>query len=333
MLIDEREMTDKISLCMIMKNESENLARCLQSALKIVDETIIVDTGSSDRSIEIALSFNAHVFSHPWCNDFSLARNQALEHAAGDWVLFLDADEELSPSTSVSIRELVESSSADAYRLIMRNLQPDEDLVPYIDTRITRLFRRLPVYRYQGAIHEQITSSIINHGGTCMDAEVIILHHGYRSQQTHSGESRASRNLCLLQEALARTPEDPYLLFQTGVTLKSLSRNEDAVEYLQRAAKKTGELSDEILEQIYMKLAQLYLGFHDDEKTLKNANLCLDLNPDNIPALYAAGLALFSGGQQRASLPFFEKLSQFTALKNEDRQQILQAVSLIKDHY
>jgi glycosyltransferase involved in cell wall biosynthesis len=86
-----------ISLCMIVKNEESCLVRCMKSVRDHVDEIIIVDTGSMDNTVEIAESYGARVYHHPWENDFSKHRNQSLSYATGDWIFQLDADEELFP--------------------------------------------------------------------------------------------------------------------------------------------------------------------------------------------------------------------------------------------
>ncbi len=86
-----------LSLCMIVKNEEKHLARCLSSVKDVADEIVIVDTGSTDKTIEIAESFSAKIFHFDWVNDFSAARNFALSKCTGDWILYLDADEELNP--------------------------------------------------------------------------------------------------------------------------------------------------------------------------------------------------------------------------------------------
>src|SRR5436190_22371274 len=94
----------KLSLCMIVKNESKHLANCLESVDGVVDEIIIVDTGSTDNTIEIAEKYGAKVFHYKWHDDFGAARNEALKYASGDWVLVLDADEVLSDESKDKIR-------------------------------------------------------------------------------------------------------------------------------------------------------------------------------------------------------------------------------------
>ena len=326
-------MTIKLSFCIIVKNESQNLIRCLNSVKDLVDEIIFIDTGSADNSIDIARSFGAKIFNFTWINDFSKAKNFALEKASGDWILFLDADEELSASSSQQLRPLIESGDADAYRLIVRNLQPMEDLVPFIDTRITRLFKKSPEYMYEGMIHEQITPSITRNGGKCEDSEILVIHYGYLFKETQSGNSRAQRNLKLLQLALNEIPDDAYLLFQMGSTYKSLRQKEEALHYFHQSLQYSASLSAETLELLYMKLAQIYLSNHDDEKTMHFAKLCLSINPNNIPALYAHALTEYSVKKYQEAYNSFEKLLSLPVLSDEDRQYISQAMEMIKESF
>ncbi len=82
-----------LSACLMVKNEEQNIERCLKSIINVVDEIVVIDTGSTDRTMKIALSYGARIFEHPWENNFSLHRNQSIDHAQGEWVLIIDADE------------------------------------------------------------------------------------------------------------------------------------------------------------------------------------------------------------------------------------------------
>lgn len=97
----------KLTLCMIVKNEERHISRCLSSVQDIADEIVVVDTGSEDQTVQICKSFNAQVYTHEWKNDFAKARNAGLQHAKGDWILFLDADEELDQETGSILPSLL----------------------------------------------------------------------------------------------------------------------------------------------------------------------------------------------------------------------------------
>jgi glycosyltransferase involved in cell wall biosynthesis len=111
-----------LSLCMIVKNEAENLPRCLASVAGLVDEMIVLDTGSTDGTVDLARSLGAQVEHFVWCDDFSQARNVALEYVTGDWVLVLDADEVLRPEAARDIRSLIDRPEALVINLIRQEI-------------------------------------------------------------------------------------------------------------------------------------------------------------------------------------------------------------------
>jgi glycosyltransferase involved in cell wall biosynthesis len=145
---------------MIVKNEEAHLQRCLDSAAPLVDEMVIVDTGSVDRTEEIAHSFGARIFHLEWPDDFSIARNFSLEQAVGNWILVLDADESVAARDYEAIRAVMDQTDIDGVLSISRSYLASETVArwqpgpggydegkPYpgfVDTGIKRLFRNRP---------------------------------------------------------------------------------------------------------------------------------------------------------------------------------------------
>ena len=122
----------KLSLCMIVKNEKAFLERCLKSVQGLVDEIIVVDTGSRDKTKEIALRFGAKVYDFNWCDDFSLARNEWLKYATGDWILVLDADEMIAQEDFKKIRWLMEQDKFKGYYLCQRNYSNNNTVAEFV---------------------------------------------------------------------------------------------------------------------------------------------------------------------------------------------------------
>jgi len=150
-------MNVRISLTMIVKNESAHLVDCLESVKDKVDEIIIVDTGSTDNTVSIALRYTSNVYSFPWHNDFSAARNFAIEHASGDWILALDADEEVQCQDSFSFHSMI-TKEKDKEAFLLPLLNPISDSTGEYNTfYVLRLFRNNGNYKYVGKIHEQVT--------------------------------------------------------------------------------------------------------------------------------------------------------------------------------
>jgi len=147
-----------LSACLIVRNESLVLERCLASLSGVVDEIVVVDTGSTDATPEIAAGFGARICRHAWRGDFSAARNVGLDAASGDWILTIDADEYLDAGSRRQIRAVVDQADADGILVTVRNLLAPEDLIQSAESRIVRLFRRRDDVRFAGIIHEEVTA-------------------------------------------------------------------------------------------------------------------------------------------------------------------------------
>jgi hypothetical protein len=308
---DDQQTPERISLslCMIARNEERDLARCLVSVKDVVDEIVLVDTGSTDRTPEMALAHGARVICHTWTDDFAAARNAALDHAGGDWILVLDADEELAPDDRSALRRLLLDAPWDGARLRIRNLQPPDDLFRSQESLLLRLFRNRPMYRYTGIVHEQIAPAIRRAGGNVGDAEITIIHHGYARRTAQGGVERAGRNLRLLERALAMAPNDPYLQYQYGATLKMAGMRAGARQALERALwSGASELSSEVVDLIHMKLAQLALADGRLGEAATHARASLAACPDNAVSLLVLALALIFAGNVVAAYPMLQRV-------------------------
>ena len=212
---------------MIAKNESEHIGRCLQSAKDFVDEIIVVDTGSTDDTREIARSFGATVIEAEWQDDFSLARNLSLERATGDWILFLDCDEELAPGSGPELRALIRDSRYEAYFTQVANLT---DIDSQLLSPSVRLFRNRKIFRFEGRIHEQIATPIIaNYGQQSIgQSHISIIHHGYNGRQANI-QAKIRRNLKLL-ESVADTEKDGFFHYNLGIEHLRLREKEKALD-------------------------------------------------------------------------------------------------------
>lgn len=205
-----------ISLCVIARNEEHCLARCLQSAKTLVDEIIVVDTGSTDSTAEIAANYGASVFTFEWKDDFAAARNYAISKAAGKWILVLDADEALSPLSREELHDFLQQSTAEGYYFRIRSyLGPAADSV---EDYVVRLFKNVPQYRFAGAIHEQIAGSIQRSasGSGLVFAPFTIEHYGYSPQEIEE-KHKFERNTAIIQKALMQSPADPFLHYSLGI--------------------------------------------------------------------------------------------------------------------
>ena len=322
-----------LSLCMIVKNEESVLERCLKSVADIVDQIVIVDTGSKDRTVDIARGYTSEIYTYPWHGDFSAARNESLRYAKGKWILVLDADDELSETSHWRLRPLIEKTQYDAIGIIIRNIAPPNDIVKYYDDTRYRLFRNRKGYRYEQRVHNQIAGSIFQNGGRAADSDLMILHHGYSENFQH----KAIRSLPMIEAALMEDPENAYLHFKYGETLKALGKNEEARDALKEMFTKNWQkLSPEIIELAFMRLSQIELAFNNYESVLLYASKCLEINPFNIISQYVMGIAMLYEGKVLDASALFHHLDQTVSedfLNKDHLHKLIQITDEITNNY
>lgn len=204
----------KISLCMIVKNEEKYITMCLENAINLVDEVILVDTGSEDNTIKLAQSFGdkVKVFNYKWNDNFSEARNFSLEKATGDWILMLDADEKIICDIE-KFKDIISKSEKDGYIIPLYNIVGNGGF-DYSEVYI-KIFKNTG-HRYKGAIHEQLdiefnTIEAINQS-ICK-----IIHYGYMSSQLEA-KDKTKRNLSILMREYKKNPSDPFISYNLGST-------------------------------------------------------------------------------------------------------------------
>ena len=178
-----------ISLCMITKNEEHFLEQCLNSVKDLVDEIIIVDTGSTDQTKEIAKKFTNKIYDFEWCDDFSAARNESLKHAVKDWILILDADEQLDPEGIKNLKSSLLKEENVAYSLPQLHYtnkflnHPDyvnidhPQFKGFYVTNVIRLFRKSSNIYFEHCVHETIRYTLSKQNKTITDLPTVPIHH------------------------------------------------------------------------------------------------------------------------------------------------------------
>ena len=213
-------------------NEERLLARALESVGSVADEIVVVDTGSTDRTVEIARAHGAQVFFEPWEDDWAKARNAVLAHAQCEWVLMLDADQTLDPASRGEVKRLIQSDDLVGFLLLERSYMDEEGLT-FLDNRAMRLFRNHPDIRYAGRIHEQLVTIGAAEDFRRVPCNVLLHHDGYRPG-VGNARDRAERDLPVLEELVHDEPEDGFHWYNLGVTLRVLERPADAEHALRR---------------------------------------------------------------------------------------------------
>ena len=266
----------RLTLSMIVKNEERALPDCLASVRDVADEIVVVDTGSTDRTKEIAREAGARVFDFPWIDDFAAARNRALEESNGAWILYLDADERLEPSSIDEVKRIAQSDDLLAASCIVRS-EDTHRKRPNV-MRYHRLFRNHPELRFTGRVHEQIEPAMRRLGYRSIESGVTVRHLGYDVDE-EGLRAKAKRNLPL---ALAEYDANPngYNAFQIGQTYGVLNERDNAEAWFRRAIER-GDLAKPYLAQAYRYVAIRGLDRENLDEALAHIEKALSLNPDS----------------------------------------------------
>lgn len=224
----------KLSACYIVRNEADNLLETLPGIAGNVDELIVVDTGSTDNTVEVAASFGATVYAYPWNNDFAAARNYALAKCHGDWILFLDADERIPGELADNIKTVIKRAEDNGKRgllLTLKNIDKDDNNRLIDEIYALRIFRNEPSLRYEGRIHEQLYDNGRELAGLALvPANLLyILHTGYSGTVT---EQKARRNLPLLLQELQESDHPDRIYGYLADTYYGLGDRENALKYI-----------------------------------------------------------------------------------------------------
>jgi tetratricopeptide (TPR) repeat protein len=211
-----------LSLCMIVKDEEKFLPTCLESIRDYVDEIIIVDTGSTDRTIEIAERYNAKVYHHAWENSFSKARNYSLKYATCDWIIWLDADEEVDKEDAHKLKEVIKDNTVDVIHIPVFN-KPVGGKNSSV-SNLEKIFRNHIGIYFEGIVH-----NCLKYSGPSKNVNIRQYHYGY-----HDGEElmekKFKRTSTLLKEQIKNDPENPVPHHYLAISYLDRQRHEECIE-------------------------------------------------------------------------------------------------------
>ena len=280
-----------ISLCIIAKNEQDNLANCLNSVKDIVDEIIIVDTGSTDKTKEIAKKFNAKAFDFKWIDDFSAARNESLKHATKDWILVLDADEVIDEEGKKKIKEAVENADDFAgfaleqrsyinkfFEGAIKNTSGFElvKLHPfYIPHYLVRLFRNNSGISFRHSVHELVEDSMDEQHLKYKKTD-IALHHLGSVKSANFIDAKADQYSKIILKQLEEQPESARYNYQAARMYVGKGDFANALKYFEKAAK-----IDPNYKLVFSEIAKVYLGMNDANHAIEYFRKSMKHNPKN----------------------------------------------------
>ncbi|MBC8326789.1 MAG: tetratricopeptide repeat protein [Verrucomicrobia subdivision 3 bacterium] len=308
--------TPRLSVCMIVKDEEEFILQAIKSVKDLAHQVVVVDTGSTDRTVALAESLGAEVHHFEWNENFSDARNYSLEHVTGDWVLILDADEILDPEGNDDLARDLYSENQLGFRIPLANFMRAEDqtLQQTGDgvTYVPRLFRNAPGLHFVGRVHEQIFSSIIvRQGHWGMDSGIgrtRLLHFGY-DPSVKLSRDKVKRNLRLLDKAVEEMPDEPALLMNYALDLFNDGRIEEALTQNRHAMEVLSQHEPQhVMPEVRERLVSMFC-FHllqaekyDELLEVAHSQLSKDCGP-TASIHYVAALGLIKQGRHAEAIP------------------------------
>jgi len=272
-----------ISACMIVKNEEKMLPRCLESIKDYVDEIVVVDTGSTDGTVEIVKSYGAKVYHHPWEDNFSKHRNQSIDYAGSDWIFIIDADEELTPGSGEEIKRAVRVEDNVDSIFIRVECDFDEGRGTSMHNSI-RLFRNNHRIRYKGRVH----NSIVGEQNPKYAPKASIFHYGYNLGPEVAGK-KFKRTSELLKLDIAEDPSDPRPHHYLGVSYLSACMFDLAAKESEVAIElyKNQELINSEALKSYFIAAMAYINLAKFDKAEMLSHEALKTYPKHLDSHFA----------------------------------------------
>lgn len=255
-----------LTLSMIVKNEEKYLRGCLESVKSIVDEIIIVDTGSTDKTIDIAKEFGAKIFNFKWIKDFSAARNFALKKSTGKWIIYLDADERLDEDSIDEVKSFIKLNDKVGCFCAVHSIDTGNGSPNVMN--YPRLFKNSGKIYFAGRIHEQIIDSLKKERYKLYPSNIKITHLGYNISLDDL-RLKAKRNLDYLLEEY-KTKKNPYIIFQIAQTYGVLGERQNGAEWFKEVIK----LKDSECPKFYKGHAYRYNAIN--ELTSGNTEIALE---------------------------------------------------------
>lgn len=332
----EEAGADSISLCMIVKNEEMNLPACLASLKPIIHEMVVIDTGSSDRTADIAAAFGSRVFNFAWNGNFSDARNCAVNEARGKWILVMDADEVLAANDYEAVRSAVREAGDKkiAWSVLTRNYTTQVNAQGWIandgayprEERAdgwhpswkVRLFQNQPGIKFSGEVHEMVESSLRQSGFTTRKASFVAHHYGELASDGKDLEKQL-RYFETGMKKLEQNPDDLAAIAELAVQAGELGRFEEAISLWDRVLARMPDVVEALFNKGYC-----LMGLKRYDEALVVSRRALELDPAHKEAAFNYGTCELYVGDLKRALNIVRPLAE----KNRD-YPLLQALLVV----
>jgi GT2 family glycosyltransferase/tetratricopeptide (TPR) repeat protein/MoaA/NifB/PqqE/SkfB family radical SAM enzyme/glycosyltransferase involved in cell wall biosynthesis/2-polyprenyl-3-methyl-5-hydroxy-6-metoxy-1,4-benzoquinol methylase len=304
-----------VSLCMIVKNEEQHIGRCLANAKSVADEMIVVDTGSTDRTKDIAKAFGAKVYDFEWTNDFSEARNFSISKASGDWILILDADEVISPTDHRKLLGIAKKKGLLAYSFITRNYVQSMNIEGWTanegryaeeagsgwwPSNKVRLFPRDGRIRFENPVHELVESSLKRSGAAIRECDIPVHHYGRLNQEKNASKGESYYKLGL--KKIEEKGDDLKALYELAAQAGDIGRLEEAVELWRKAISLNPNIPS-----AHLDLGGVYSRLGRFEDALNASKRAVELNPDSKEAVSSYALYELYAGDVNKTISSLEE--------------------------
>ena len=311
-----------VSLCMIIKDEEKYLAKCLASVKPIVDEMIVVDTGSADRSKDIAIALGAQVYDYDWENDFAAARNFSISKAEGDWIFVMDADEVISPLDYSHFRKIVDKQpkTATAYSITTRNYNtlanmigwtpndgqyPEEEAVSgWLPSTKVRLFHGKDQIWFEGAVHEMVDPVLKRNGIKIKQCNITIHHYGRLDNENVNRKDEVYFEIG--KKKLEDMGDDISAIRELAVQATNMEKNEEALQLWEKLLSLKPYPKE--ASEAYINLGTIYNRMKNYQDALKVAKKAVENAPDLKEAKYNYAVAELHSGDLSKTKSVLENL-------------------------
>ena len=267
-----------LSLCMIVKDEEKFLPTCLESIKDHVDEIIIVDTGSTDKTVEIAEKYNTKVYHHQWENSFSKARNYSLKYATCDWIIWLDADEEVDKEDAHKLKEVIKDNTVDVIHIPVFNRPVGGK--NFSVSNLEKIFKNHIGIYFEGIVHNSLKYS-----GLSKNVNIRQYHYGYHDGEGLMGK-KFKRTSTLLKEQIKNNPENPVPHHYLAISYLDRQRHEECIQEALEAIR-LFELQNSNLQLRLLAYYTASVAFYrtqDMSNAEKYALKAIDFHPDYLDA-------------------------------------------------
>lgn len=292
---------------MIVRDNESTIGACLESIYPWVDEIVIVDTGSVDRTPEICRQFGARMFEFAWCDDFSAARNESLRHARGEWIFWTDSDDVVPEEQGRALRALAcGNHDPRCLGYLMQVQCPSERPGEMTVVDQVKLFRRQPELRFEHRIHEQILPAITRAGGTVRSTGIFVVHTG-SVQSPATRHKKLERDFRILQLDLEERPNHPFVLFNLGMTCEDAGMYEEAEVHLQQCLNVSG-VHESHVPKAWALLINSLRGQGRLDDAVAAANDAISLFPDDHELLFRRAVIQQDRGRHQAAVDDYRRI-------------------------